>query len=262
LNSIEKIEKTNLPKTVEFNSYIQFQNVSFRYKNQDNYALKGINFNLKKGQTLGIIGISGAGKSTLVDIFIGLLNTEQGKILVDGKELDNHKRKLWTQNIGYVPQAPYLIDGTISDNIAFGITKENIDHSLVLHSTQISSMDDFVLDLPQGLSTFIGERGARLSGGQRQRIAMARALYKTPDIIIFDEATSALDTKNESEIKKTINSFKNKKTMIIIAHSLESVDECDWIIWLDKGRIVKQGKAFEVISEYKTFLENMKFNEN
>ncbi|WP_319525424.1 ATP-binding cassette domain-containing protein [uncultured Desulfosarcina sp.] len=247
----------HLSKTINFKSYIQFSEVFFKYQKSDNYALENINFTIKKSQMVGIVGISGSGKSTLVDLLIGLLNINHGKIFIDGKTLNKIEKKQWFKNFGYVPQTPFLLDGTIRDNISFGIDPDEVDQEILIKSSKMSSMNDFISELKDGIDTFIGERGVRLSGGQRQRISMARALYRDPEIIIFDEATSALDSKNEFEIINTIRNLKDKKTIIIIAHSLESVVECDWIIWLDKGRIVRQGPANDVISEYRIFLDNI-----
>jgi ABC-type multidrug transport system fused ATPase/permease subunit len=213
--------------------------------------LQNINFEISKGQTLGIIGTSGTGKSTLVDLLIGLLEPTQGEIRIDGQTLNHTRRSAWIEHIGYVPQSPYIYDGTLADNVAFGLTKAEIDLHRVRQCCQMAAMD-FVQDMPQGIETPIGERGVRLSGGQNQRVAIARALYHNPEVLIFDEATSSLDTASEKAIQKTIYSFKGKQTLIIIAHRLSTVENCDEVIWLEKGQIKIKGSPAGVLPYYRS----------
>ncbi len=173
----------------------------------------------------------------MVDILIGLLSPTDGRVLIDGRELDSTCQQAWTRSVGYVPQSPYILYGTLAENVAFGFNESEIDRERVRICCEMAAMQDFLKDLPQGLDTLIGERGVRLSGGQQQRVSIARALYSQPEVMIFDEATSSLDLQNEKMIQKTIYSFKGKQTLIIIAHRLSSVEDCDFIIWIDDGRI-------------------------
>lgn len=231
-----------------FSSSLVFNNVCFKYPKSEQNVLDHINFTIEKGETIGIIGASGAGKSTLVDMMTALLKPSQGEITIDGRPLINAKE--WRKMIGYVSQSPYIYDGTVAENVAFGLEKESIDTDQVAKCCSMASMDEFLCDLPEGIHNEIGERGVRLSGGQQQRVAIARALYHDPGVMIFDEATSSLDTKSEKEIIKTIYSLKKAKTLIIIAHRLTTVEDCDRIIWIDKGKIKKIGKPEEILSIY------------
>ena len=234
-----------------FRDHIRFNDVSFAYDNQSREALNGVTFSIARGQTTGIIGTSGAGKSTTVDLLIGLLQVSKGEILVDDKRMDNRLRSQWLKIIGYVPQSPYIYDGTLAENIAFGNDRDRINRDRVWDCCMMASMEDFIHDLPDGIDSAIGERGVKLSGGQQQRVAIARALYNRPQVMIFDEATSSLDTKSEKSIQQTIYSFKGDKTLIIIAHRLNTVENCDSIIWLEKGRVVMQDKADIVLEKYR-----------
>lgn len=233
-----------------FSKDIRLENVSFAYKNRSNYVISNINIQINKGQTLGVIGHSGAGKSTLVDIIIGLLPQNKGKIIIDGRELDMVSQRAWLTVVGYVSQTPYIIDGSLLENVAFGLAAVDIDRGLVWECCKLASMEDFLTELPQGIDSHIGERGVRLSGGQRQRVAIARALYLKPEIIIFDEATSSLDNKNEKAIQETIYGLKGKLTLIIVAHRLSTVKDCDFLVWLEKGKIKMLGSAEEILAKY------------
>jgi len=218
-----------------FQAKISFKNVDFHYNGYDNHVLKGLSFNILKGQTIGIIGASGAGKSTFIDLFIGLLAPTAGEITVDGISLKEGYAREWMRDIGYVPQSPYTCVGTVAENIAFGFTGKKIDRERVLQCCSLAAMDDFLCNLPEGIDSQIGERGVKLSGGQQQRVSIARALYHSPQVLVFDEATSSLDTKSEKSIQKTIYSLKRSHTLIIIAHRLSTVEECDKVIWLQNG---------------------------
>lgn len=236
---------------LSFNEKITVHNLGFAYNKGTIQVLQNINFEILKGQTLGIIGTSGTGKSTLVDLLIGLLEPTQGEIKVDGQTLNHARRSAWIEHLGYVPQSPYIYDGTLADNVAFGLTESEIDHHRVWQCCKMAAMD-FVQDMPQGIETPIGERGVRLSGGQNQRVAIARALYHNPEVLIFDEATSSLDTASEKAIQKTIYSFKGEQTLIIIAHRLSTVEDCDEVIWLEKGQIKIKGSPAEVLPYYRS----------
>ena len=233
-----------------FKNSINFKNVSFSYSGTQIQALCDLDFVIEKGETIGIIGTSGAGKSTLVELITGLFTPSKGRILVDGKVLNKDLLPDWLGLIGYVPQSPYIYDGTLAENVAFGSQGDEIDRDRVIECCNMASMQDFMDNMPNGIDSFIGERGVKLSGGQQQRVAIARALYDGPEIMIFDEATSSLDTRSEKAIKKTIYSFKGKQTLIIIAHRLSTVVDCDYLIWLEKGIVKAIGKPDEILANY------------
>lgn len=240
--------------SVPFSDKIALQNIDFAYAGNET-ILRDLDFTIHRGETLGIIGNSGAGKSTLVDLLIGLLKPINGQLSIDDTPLKNGNYASWISNIGYVSQSPYIYDGTLAGNIAFGIQEHEIDRDKVMKCCRMAAMD-FLEDLPQGIDTPIGERGVRLSGGQQQRVAIARALYRNPDVLIFDEATSALDSKSEKAIQKTIYSFKGRQTLIIIAHRLSTVEDCDRILWLDHGQQRMLDDAGKVLAEYKKVLKS------
>jgi len=237
-----------------FQKDIRFENVSFMYSGAKKHALTSMDFEILKGSTTGIIGVSGAGKSTLVDILIGLLSSTSGKVKIDDKVLDEEQKRAWMCKIGYVSQAPYICVGTLAENVAFGYQDSKIDKERVLECCKMAAMDDFLWDLPNGMDTPIGERGIKLSGGQRQRVAIARALYHYPELMIFDEATSSLDSGSEKAIQKTIYSFKGKQTLIIIAHRLATVNDCDYIIWLENGKIRTIDIPSKILPEYQKIM--------
>ena len=240
-------------ESLTFNHVLEFKRVSFAYDQDGPTIIRDLNFSVKKGETVGIIGTSGAGKSTLVDLMIGLLQPVSGTIKIDGQALTPETIPLWLKITGFVSQSPFIYDGTIAGNIAFGKKTENMDRLLINDCCTMASMDDFVGSLPDGIDTFIGERGIKLSGGQRQRVAIARALYRRPGVLIFDEATSALDTKNEKSIQKTIYGFKGTQTLIIIAHRLSTVEDCDKVIWLEKGALKMVGIPEEILPLYEIY---------
>ena len=196
---------------------------------------------IKKGEAIGIIGESGAGKSTLVDVMLGLLIPQKGGIYIDGK-LITENPDLWSQTIAYVPQTVFLCDDTLKHNVAFGERDEDIDVERVRDALSKAKMLDFVESLPDGMDSKAGDRGTRISGGQRQRIAIARALYRHPEILVLDEATSALDNDTEAAIMDAINELYGQITLIIVAHRLTTIEKCDSVYEVKNGRIIKRNK--------------------
>lgn len=221
----------------KFKNKIEFKNVSFGF-NKNQKIIKEINLKINKGQTIGIIGESGSGKSTLVDLLIGLHEPISGSILIDEKS-DLQLKQSWRNNIGYVSQSIYLIDNSILNNIALGVSEDMIDKARVNQLIKDVQLENFVGNLELGIETKVGERGVQLSGGQRQRIGLARALYNNPDILILDEATSALDTETEKEVMTSINNLKGIKTIVIIAHRKSTLKKCDLIYEIANSKITK-----------------------
>jgi ATP-binding cassette subfamily B protein len=224
----EFINKKSNP--IPFINEIVLRNISFRYMPDAPFVLKGVNLNIKKGDHIGFIGTTGSGKSTLLDLIMGLLVQTSGEILIDGKVIDDHNRRGWQANIAHVPQNIFLSDSTIEENIAFGISKDKIDSSLVKKAAKKAQITELIESWEQGYQTIVGERGVRLSGGQRQRIGIARALYKQANVLIFDEATSALDNQTEKKIINTINHLDKDLTILIIAHRITTLKQCNQII--------------------------------
>ena len=215
---------------------IDLKDITFAYPDSDVKIFDKANMTIKKGQSVGIMGPSGAGKSTIVDILLGLLHAQSGEILCDGSNIFSNYDS-WLAQIGYIPQSIYLVDESIRENIAFGIDADQIDDERIWEVMEEAQLADFVRSLPEGLDTKVGDRGVRLSGGQRQRIGIARSLYHNPEILVFDEATSALDNETEAALMEAINSFHGKKTMIIIAHRLNTIEKCDVIYEVKDGKI-------------------------
>jgi ABC-type multidrug transport system fused ATPase/permease subunit len=237
-----------------FKKSIRLENVSFSYPDSDKEIIKEQNLVIEANTSVAFVGATGCGKTTLVDIILGLLEAQSGKIFIDGVEITNENRKMWQKNLGYVPQSIYLTDDTIRNNIAFGVDPQKIDDKAVRNAAKIASIHDFVAnELPLGYGTIIGERGVRLSGGQRQRIGVARAVYHNPSVLILDEATSALDGLTETAIMDAIKTIGRKKTIIMIAHRITTVKGCDVIYVMDKGAIVDRGSYEELYEKNETF---------
>ncbi len=217
---------------------IVLDHITYAYPNTEKNIFTDAHMEVKKGQSVGIMGPSGAGKSTVVDILLGLLRVQEGTITCDGANIfDNYAD--WLSKIGYIPQSIYLIDESIRDNIAFGIDGDKIDDRRIWEVLEEAQLKEFVEELPEGLDTTIGDRGVRISGGQRQRLGIARALYHNPEILVFDEATSALDNDTEKAVMDAINNFHGRKTMVIIAHRLNTIAKCDVIYKVDGEKIVE-----------------------
>ena len=215
---------------------IVLDHITYAYPGTDKNIFTDAHMEVKKGQSVGIMGPSGAGKSTIVDILLGLLHANEGTITCDGWNIFNNYES-WLAQIGYIPQSIYLVDESIRDNIAFGIDADKIDDKRIWEVLEEAQLKEFVEELPDGLDTTIGDRGVRISGGQRQRLGIARALYHDPEILVFDEATSALDNDTEQAVMDAINSFHGRKTMVIIAHRLNTIEKCDVIYKVDDGQI-------------------------
>lgn len=217
---------------------IELKNITYRYPGGERNIFTRANMTIPKGKSIGIKGASGAGKSTIVDILLGLLHVQEGEILCDGRDIFSNYDS-WLKQVGYIPQSIYLVDEPIRTNIAFGIDEDAIDEGRVWEALEEAQLADFVRSLPEGLDTSIGDRGVRLSGGQRQRIGIARALYHDPEILVFDEATSALDGETETALMESINSFHGRKTMIIIAHRLNTIEKCDIIYKVEDEKLIE-----------------------
>ena len=242
LNKFEKNKNKKNSKEImsEFkNEEIKLINVNYKYPNSENLVLKNINLNIKSKSSIAFVGTTGSGKTTLVDLISGLLKPTSGEIVSNNINISDNPTA-WQNKIGYIPQDIYLIDDTIKRNIAFGIDDNNINEEAIIRSTKLAQINKFILDLPLGINTVVGNRGIRLSGGQRQRIGIARALYRDPAILILDEATSSLDYDTEKKLIDDIESLHGKYTIIIISHRMLITKHCDQIFSLSKGEIIKQ----------------------
>lgn len=216
---------------------IELKNITYAYPNTDKLIFDHADMTIPIGASVGIVGTSGAGKSTMVDILLGLLEVKEGAIYADGVDVKQNYRK-WLKNIGYIPQMIFMLDDTIRSNVAFGVPLDKIDEERIWEVLREAQLDEFVRSLPEGLDTGIGERGIRLSGGQRQRIGIARALYHDPEVLVLDEATSALDNDTEKAIMDSINRLHGRKTLIIIAHRLQTIEKCDIVYRVENGKAV------------------------
>ena len=227
------VEKLKIEKKIEL------KNIVFKYPNTEVLIFDHASMEIPIGQAVGIVGTSGAGKTTVVDILLGLLQVQEGEILADGIEVREHYQS-WLKNIGYIPQSIFMIDSTIRKNVAFGCAEEDIDDEKVWRALKEAQLDEFVKGLPEGLDTSIGERGIRISGGQRQRIGIARALFEDPEVLVLDEATSALDNETEAAIMDSINRLHGRKTLIIIAHRLQTIEKCDMVYRIENGKATRE----------------------
>ena len=224
---------------LEIKEKIELKDIVYKYPNTEVLIFDHADMEIPVGKSVGIVGTSGAGKTTVVDILLGLLRLQSGEILADGVEVREHYQS-WLKNIGYIPQSIFMIDSTIRKNVAFGYADEDIDDEKVWRALKEAQLDEFVRGLPEGLDTSIGERGIRISGGQRQRIGIARALFEDPEVLVLDEATSALDNETEAAIMDSINRLHGKKTLIIIAHRLQTIEKCDMVYRVEKGKVARE----------------------
>lgn len=245
-NDLKEIEE--LPESLpecdgewKFTEKITVKNVSYHYPDSDVNVIDKASFTIEKGKTVAFIGTSGAGKSTMIDILLGLLTPQVGKIYAD--DMNVYKNlQTWQKEIGYIPQVIYLSDDSIKNNVAFGVREEEIDEQAVIRALEQAQLYEYVDSLPEGMETFVGDRGIRLSGGQRQRIGIARALYHNPEILVLDEATSALDSDTEAAVMEAIDNFKGQKTILIIAHRLTTVRNADLIYEVCDGKVMERSK--------------------
>ncbi len=229
-------ERENISEQIELKDSIRINKLSFHYPESDKWILKDADIEIQKNKSIGLIGASGAGKTTLVDIILGLLEPQDGCIQVDGADIREHMSS-WHKSIGYIPQSIYLLDDTIKANIAFGVEEEKTDEKALMKALREAQLEKFVSTLPDGLNTQVGEQGVKLSGGQRQRIGIARALYRNPQLLILDEATSALDNETEQEVMAAIDGLHGQRTVIIIAHRLTTIKNCDVIYEVNDMKI-------------------------
>ena len=263
LNHLERVDLTH-QKTLQkdvfpFNHDICLNNVSYFYPNTETPAIKNIDLKILVNTKVGFVGATGGGKTTIVDLILGLLDPSEGTLEVDGININAKNRKHWQSSIGYVPQHIYLSDDSVMANIAFGVDSRNIDISQVEKVSKIANLHDFVdKKLPDKYQTKVGERGVRLSGGQRQRIGIARALYHNPQILVLDEATSALDNLTEQAVMESVHNLENEITVIMIAHRLSTVKECDTIFYLEDGELKGSGSYKDLVESNKSFGEMSK----
>ena len=235
IKEVSLLEKNHIK--LKLNKEISLEGISFIYPQTTKSILNDVSLKIKKGEMIGVIGPSGSGKTTLIDVLLGLLKPTKGKITTDGIQINETNIKSFQDIIGYVPQSPTFMDDTIKKNIAFGIEEKDIDNKLIEAAVDQANLKEFLEMQKDGINTVIGEKGVRISGGQKQRISIARALYKNPEILIFDEATSSLDEKNESEIVNNISLVKKVKTIIVVAHKISILENCDKILKLKDGRV-------------------------
>ena len=254
----EDLENINTDNAPEFkNSHhawskhneISLKEITFTYPDKESPALENISLKIKPNTLVGFVGTSGAGKSTLIDVIIGLIKPQQGEVTIDGTPLIKQNLREWQNKIGFVPQTIFLTESTIAENVAFGIPPDLINYGQVEKALKLAHLEELVSKLDNGVYSKVGERGVQLSGGQRQRVGIARTLYYEAEVLVFDEATSALDGITENTIMKAIHDFTGKKTLILIAHRLKTVQKCDEIFMMDKGRVVDRGT-------YQHLLEN------
>ncbi len=237
-------------KPLDFKNKITLKNVDFKYKKASKLTLKNINLDIYQNTMVGIVGSTGAGKSTLLDIIVGLLEPSKGELTIDKTKLNKKIISNWHRSIGYVPQQIFIADDTVGRNIALGLDSKDISLEKVISAAKKANIYDFIVDeLPDKFETKLGERGVRISGGQRQRIGIARALYSDPSIVILDEATSSLDNRTEKKIINSLRKLSKEKTLIMIAHRLNTVQFCDCIFYFEKGELLKSGTWNELIKD-------------
>ena len=246
LGAIEPPERA-LRARPPFQRAIQLHDITYTYPGAAAPAVRHVTLNIRRGESVGLVGASGSGKSTLVDVILGLLTPDAGRVLVDDEDIRGRLRD-WQDQIGYVPQSIYLTDDTIRRNIAFGIADDQIDDAAVLRAVRAAQLEAFVNERPDGLNAVLGERGVRLSGGQRQRLGIARALYHDPAVLVLDEATSALDTATEQGVMEAVTALHGDKTILVVAHRLSTVEHCDRLYRLDRGEVVQEVASVRLLA--------------
>tara|TARA_Y100000389_G_C17417808_1_gene494821 strand:- start:433 stop:1638 length:1206 start_codon:yes stop_codon:yes gene_type:complete len=263
LVNLKKIDKDfhDEESILNFNKFIELKNIHFSYLNSDRESLTNINLTVPRNKKIGIVGSTGSGKTTMVDLILGLLDPSKGSISIDGLLITNKNKRSWQRKIGYVPQNIFLSDCSILENIALGIDKKNIDTNAAVQAAKIANLHEFIMtDLPEGYKSRVGERGVKLSGGQRQRIGIARALYAKPQLLILDESTSALDNITEKIVMEAIHNLGDRVTVIMIAHRLNTVRNCDTILVLDQGTLQAQGTYDELTQSNDIFKKMSEIN--
>lgn len=251
LSSMEGVQPEGNVRPMTFSHVLKLENVCYTYPGANDAALKDICLTIRQGTSVGIMGGSGAGKTTLIDVILGLLTPDRGTVRVDGKDIQTNLRG-WQNHIGYVPQNIYLIDDTLRNNVAFGLAPNQVDDGAVWRALRSAQLEEFARQLPEGLETFVGERGVRLSGGQRQRIGIARALYHDPGVLVLDEATNALDKTTERGVTDAVRALQGKKTVLIIAHRDSTIEHCDTIVRLAHGSVAETGHARALLAKTPT----------
>lgn len=254
LKNLKTFNKKQDQGILPFNKLISLKNICYNYPNSSRATLKNLNLSIPAKSIIGLVGATGCGKTTTIDIILGLLTPQEGTLEVDGKVITEQNSRSWQRSIGYVPQHIYLSDDTVAANIAFGVKPKNINQDMIEKASKIANLHEFVInELPQKYNTEIGERGIRLSGGQRQRIGVARALYHSPKVLVLDEATSALDNQTEKAVMDAVNNLGKDITIILIAHRLNTVKNCDIIYKIDNGQIINQGTFNDLIDSNNNF---------
>jgi ABC-type multidrug transport system fused ATPase/permease subunit len=257
LNFLKSIDNNKGKESIPFNKKITLEKIHFSYPKTSKEAVKNISLSIPVQSLVGFVGTTGSGKTTTIDIITGLLEPQSGMLKVDDQTITSGNVSAWQRNIGYVPQHIFLNDDTIEANIAFGVSPKDVDQNLVENAAKIANLHRFIIDeLPDQYKTIVGERGVRLSGGQRQRIGIARALYHDPKILILDEATNALDNQTEEEVMKAIDNIGKKITIILIAHRMNTLKNCDKVFLLDKGELKAEGSLNEILE----IIEKLKNN--
>jgi ABC-type multidrug transport system fused ATPase/permease subunit len=237
----------------QFRSDVALQDVSYRYAGSEDWAVRDVSLRIERNTSVALVGPTGCGKTTVIDLLMGLLEPQQGAFLVDGAALEGAGIAAWQRRIGHVPQQIFLCDASIAQNIAFGLAQAEIDMARVESAARLARLHEFVAELPQRYATVVGERGIRLSGGERQRIGIARALYRDPELLILDEATSALDNVTENAILEALQGIAGRLTLVMVAHRLSTVRNCQTICVMDAGRIVERGRYEELIASSRRF---------
>jgi ATP-binding cassette, subfamily B, bacterial PglK len=255
LNSQKSLIKETTVMHMPLKQQISLYNITFYYPGKSTPAVSGLNMVIPVNSVIGLVGASGSGKSTAIDLLLGLLTPQQGELCIDDTCVTADNKRAWQNTLGFVPQSIYLSEGTIAENVAFGLPQKEINLDQVNKALQLVNLTELVEQLPSGVNAQVGERGVQLSGGQRQRIGIARALYHEANVLVFDEATSALDGITEKIIMEAIHNFSGKKTIIMIAHRLKTVENCDIIYMMDQGEIVDQGTYQELIDNNPKFKE-------